>query len=64
MAKKITIDEDECIGCESCVEICPDAFEFDDDTEKALVKETATGEEDCIDEAIASCPAECIFKED
>ncbi len=64
MANKVTIDEDECIGCESCVELCPDVFEFDDDSTKAFVKDTATGEEDCIDEAIASCPTECIERED
>lgn len=64
MATKIVIDEDECIGCESCVEICPDAFEFDEDSEKALVKDSASGDEECIDEAIASCPAECIDKEE
>ena len=33
----IVIDQDECIGCESCVEICPEVFEMDDDGEKAVV---------------------------
>lgn len=63
MATKLTIDDDECIGCESCVEICPDAFYFDEDAAKAYVKEDASGDEDCVEEAIASCPAECIYKE-
>ncbi len=59
----IRIDEDECIGCTACVELCPSVFRFEDDEEKAYVIEGASADEDCIEEAIASCPAECIFKE-
>jgi ferredoxin len=60
MAKKITIDKDECIGCQSCVEICPDVFGFDDDEEKAYVLEDFDDTADCAEEAQASCPADCI----
>jgi ferredoxin len=60
MAKKVRIDEDECIGCESCVEICPDVFTFNDDTDKAEVIDENLAEEECVDEAVASCPSECI----
>ena len=60
MAKKITIDKDECIGCQSCVEICPDVFGFDDDEEKAYVLEDFDDSADCAEEAQASCPADCI----
>ena len=63
MAKKIVLDQEECIGCETCVEFCPSAFIFDDDERKASVIEGADAEEDCVDEAIASCPADCISKE-
>ena len=55
----IVIDPDECIGCESCVEVCPDAFEMDDDGEKAIViDENCTA--DCVEEAIEICPNEAI----
>ncbi len=64
MAKKVRIDEDECIGCESCVEICPDVFSFNDDTDKAEVIDENMADEDCVDEAVASCPVECIFVEE
>lgn len=60
---QVIIDEDECIGCEACVETCPDVFAFDDEEEKAIVIEGADPDADCVDEAIASCPAECITKE-
>jgi ferredoxin len=63
MSNKVFIDTDECIGCESCVELCPDVFGFDEAAEKAFVKEAADGSEECIDEAIETCPVECIHRE-
>ncbi len=63
MAKQVAIDEEECVGCETCVELCPDIFAFDNDAEKANVIKAEGGDEDCIEEAIDSCPAECISYE-
>jgi ferredoxin len=63
MAKQVEIDAEECIGCETCVELCPDIFAFDEDTDKAVVIQAEGGDEDCIDEAMASCPGECITYE-
>ena len=60
MSKKVTIDTDECVGCQACVELCPDVFGFDEDAEKAKVILDEGGPEDCIQEAIDSCPVECI----
>ncbi len=54
MAQKVTIDEKECIGCESCVEICPEVFNFNEEKEDA----------ECVDEAVASCPTDCTEVED
>lgn len=63
MAQEVRLDQEECLGCEACVEICPDVFAFDESAGKAFVKSVASGEEECVDEAIASCPAGCISKE-
>lgn len=63
MAQEVRIDQEECLGCEACVEICPAVFAFNEASGKAYVKNEATGDEGCIDEAIASCPAGCISKE-
>ena len=63
MAEKVVIDQDECIGCEACVETCPAVFGFDEEEGKAFVIDDADPGEDCVDEAIASCPAECISRE-
>jgi ferredoxin len=64
MAKRVVIDEDECVGCESCTDLCPDVFEFDQDAEKAKVVKPQGGDEECIDEAIDTCPVECISWEE
>lgn len=63
MAEKVYIDQDECIGCETCVELCPAVFRFNDETAKAEVIDGADGDAECVDEAIASCPVNCITKE-
>jgi len=64
MAKKVVIDMEECIGCESCVELCPDVFKFNEDEEKAEVILPKGGPKDCIEESIETCPVECIYWED
>ena len=46
MGKTVIIDTEECLGCESCVELCPDVFQMDDDEEKAIVIQPEGGDED------------------
>ena len=57
------VDKEECIGCESCVQICPEVFEMDPDG-KAEVKEGTGAGEPCVQEAMDACPAECIHWQD
>jgi ferredoxin len=64
MAKRVIIDTEECIGCESCVELCPEVFAFDAEAEKARVEQPEGGDEACIEDAITNCPVECISWED
>lgn len=60
MARKVVLDDDCCIGCGSCAEVCPEVFEMDDEAEKAHVILAEGGDEECIEEAINVCPSECI----
>lgn len=62
--KQVKIDQDECIGCETCVELCPTVFAFDNDQGKAYVIAPEGGDPECIEEAITSCPVSCISNEE
>jgi ferredoxin len=64
MGRRVYVDDEECIGCGSCEEICPDVFVLNEDTEKADVINPEGGPEDLIEEAMEACPVECIHWED
>lgn len=64
MGKRVVIDKKECTGCETCAELCPDVFIFNEADGVAVVIKAEGGAEDCIDDAINACPAECIHLED
>ena len=56
----VTVNADECVGCETCVPACPvEAISMDDD--KAVIdQETCTQCKTCVDE----CPVEAIVVEE
>ena len=59
---KHVLIEDSCIGCGSCVEICPEVFELDG--EVAVVKSGADLSLDKkIIEAAEACPVDAIVYE-
>ncbi len=60
MSKSVTIDQDDCIGCGTCAEVCPDVFQMNDETDIAEVILAEGGPEEQIEDAIGSCPVECI----
>lgn len=62
MKNSISIDTYECNGCGSCVEICPEVFQMDENGEKAVVvtKNSAAEITTRVEEAAAYCPAKCI----
>ena len=62
--KQVIIDQDECIGCGTCVELCPEVFALNEDENKAYVTTPEGGDQACIEDAIASCPVACITNEE
>jgi ferredoxin len=65
---KVRVDEDLCIGDETCVEICPEIFEMN---EEGLAV-TKIGDDEAVPESLEaacreaaeSCPAEAIIIEE
>jgi len=67
---KIKLEHEKCIGCGSCVALCPKYFELGNDG-KSHIKGGSTGpiEElevekiECAESAVEACPAQCIHIE-
>lgn len=57
----VSVDEDECIACGRCEEICPAVFEVGDVSR--VKRQPKAGEEDCAEEAATACPATAISME-
>lgn len=47
--KQVKIDQNECIGCQACVDLCPDIFAFNEDENKAHVIKPEGEDQACID---------------
>jgi electron transfer flavoprotein alpha subunit/NAD-dependent dihydropyrimidine dehydrogenase PreA subunit len=54
----VKVKEEECIGCRSCIPICPfGAIDFNEETEKASINDKCTSCGVCV----PACPSEAIF---
>jgi len=56
----VDLDNECCIGCGACADLCPEVFEMDERSRRARVIIFEVTDRNCIDEAIATCPVECI----
>jgi len=57
--KRPVVDYDLCIGCGSCVEVCPEVFQVRDDEKAYVIGEDKCSTCDC-EEAANICPVEAI----
>ena len=63
MSRRVWIEEEECIGCGSCQDICPEVFKINEETEKSQVIKPEGGPVDLIEQAMVECPMTCIYWE-
>ena len=60
----VIVDEERCIGCGTCMEICPAVFYVDEKTGKSKVIDAEACEfVDCCEAAEENCPVEAIIIE-
>jgi len=57
---KARVDAELCIGCQACVDTCPDVFQMDGDKAKVVVDSIPAQLEDSVKEAKETCPVEAI----
>lgn len=58
--KKAVVNQDTCIGCNTCPLVDPDTFEMDTNIFKAKVKSDAPEVNDKTEMAVTSCPVGAI----
>jgi len=61
---KVRVDEEACVGDETCVEICPEIFEMQGDVAVAKMEEVPEELEGTCREAAESCPVEAMVIEE
>ena len=54
------VDEEECIACGACEDLCPEVFRLNENLGFVQVINPDGGSEDKIEEAIEACPVQCI----
>lgn len=58
---KAIVNQDLCISCGSCIAICPEVFDWNDDGKADVILDPVTADlEDCASDASDSCPTGAI----
>jgi len=71
MARVPVVDQEACIGCEACVQVCPEVFQMEGEDHddhghdhKSVVYDPFGAPEEKIEEAMDNCPVACIYWQD
>lgn len=64
MLMKVTVDQEVCIGCGMCIDICPEVFKFNDDSKSEVIPEANLEDvKEKVEEAKEVCPVDAIVVE-
>ena len=64
------VDQEACIGCEACTQICPEVFRMEEEEHgdhshgKSTVYNPTGAPRAKIEQAMDACPAACIYWQD
>jgi ferredoxin len=58
---KVRVDADICVGCETCIDICPEIFEMSDNIAITKMDTVPVDLQDSCREAADICPVDAIF---
>jgi ferredoxin len=56
---KVKVDQNLCIGCGTCISLCPESFKMNDDHKSEPINPPGDPE-DKLQEAVQSCPVGAI----
>lgn len=57
---KAIVDQETCIGCGLCVQVCEQAFKMDGDKAVAVSSQVADNAKECAKQAANDCPVTAI----
>ncbi len=61
---RAVVDQETCIGCGLCCEICGAVFHMNDEGKAEAYREADETAQDGVETAIGSCPVAAISRED
>ncbi|NPV89352.1 MAG: ferredoxin [Firmicutes bacterium] len=60
---KMIVDQDLCIECGQCIDLCPEVFDWNDDGKaQSQASEIDSDNEACAMEAAENCPTDAILE--
>lgn len=61
---RVKVDQELCISCGACIDVCPEVFDWnEDDKAHSIVEEVPSEVEEQAGEALESCPTDAISEE-